>query len=49
MREKGLVCECIRCGRRISREESETNNGLCNECHENENLETVKPTDYYEE
>ena len=49
MRKRDLICDCVRCGRRISRGESETNAGLCHECFENETLETAKPTDYDEE
>jgi len=49
MRKRDLVCDCIRCGRRISREESETNDGMCHECYENETIGTVKPNGFYEE
>jgi len=49
MKEKRSFCEWIRCGKGIVREESEMNNGMCIECHENESLKTVKRPDYYEE
>jgi hypothetical protein len=49
MRKRDLVCDCVRCGKRISRSESENNDGMCNECFENELFETTKSTDYDEE
>ena len=34
MGEGQEVYECMRCGRKISKEEYETYGGLCEECHE---------------
>ena len=34
LREEPSIHECPRCGRRITREESENYNGMCHECSE---------------
>jgi len=45
MEEEQEVYECMRCGRKISKEEYETYGGLCEECHEIE----IDELDYEDE
>ena len=40
------VYRCIRCGRKISKEEYETYEGMCEECHETEVDELDYEDDY---
>jgi NMD protein affecting ribosome stability and mRNA decay len=45
MNEKKEVYECIMCGRKITKEEYETFDGLCQECYEIE----IEELDFDEE
>lgn len=45
MGEGQEICECIRCGRKLTRQEYETYSNLCEECHEIE----INELDYEDE